>query len=342
MADQPTDLPEWALTGTKTEPTSDRKNTGAESGYRIPFQYFNWVLNVCYQWANWLYEGLLRRSGLTTYTPVLSTSDRDGRARLTIDANGYMLGNAIHEQYRWGPRELSTSTVGDVLTVGDTMKLILQSGAVTADVSATDQGRSAPVLALHHTASTSTEAVISHDDNHTAPIGNLGDVVICAEVSMNLVDVDEHVDIFAGLTDFYPAGVFSTSLMLFSGTNVRCIGVHSVQNSTTFNVTTSDGTTRTNTSLGITPVDNTWYDVRIEYHGANTPKGVANSNAPVALIFINGTLTNTLTNDLPTTGYLGFAIGLDGSAAVNGSSHATYFSTAKLAWNDALAAHVVS
>jgi len=53
MATKPTTLPQWATTGTVTEPSAGKKALGwiAE---KPPFAYLNWILNLVYQWIQYL------------------------------------------------------------------------------------------------------------------------------------------------------------------------------------------------------------------------------------------------------------------------------------------------
>lgn len=52
---QPTELPRWAdVGGDIVEPNSAKKDVGWVSAERPPAQYFNWILNLIYQWIEWL------------------------------------------------------------------------------------------------------------------------------------------------------------------------------------------------------------------------------------------------------------------------------------------------
>jgi hypothetical protein len=88
----------------------------------------------------------------------------------------------------------------------------------------------------------------------------------------------------------------------------------------------------------------TWYDFRIELHGANTPVGVGNSSSAVARCFINGTEVAEITSSsLPSgaeeLGMIFFQGGTGGGAGPTsdvdlGVGHA------KLAWSETLVTNV--
>ena len=51
MATKPTSIPRWAdVGGDIVEPNSAKKDVGWVSAERPPAQYFNWLLNLTYQW----------------------------------------------------------------------------------------------------------------------------------------------------------------------------------------------------------------------------------------------------------------------------------------------------
>lgn len=54
MATKPAKLPRWATTGTKTEPTEGKKDSGYITSEKPSAQVFNWILNTIYLWCAWL------------------------------------------------------------------------------------------------------------------------------------------------------------------------------------------------------------------------------------------------------------------------------------------------
>lgn len=51
---KPSSLPRWATTGSITIPTELKKDTGWLAGEKPPAQFFNWLLNLTYQWLFYL------------------------------------------------------------------------------------------------------------------------------------------------------------------------------------------------------------------------------------------------------------------------------------------------
>jgi len=57
MATKPTSLPTWATdAGTTVEPSAGQKAAGFSVGTRPPARWWNWLMNVVYQWCNYVNE----------------------------------------------------------------------------------------------------------------------------------------------------------------------------------------------------------------------------------------------------------------------------------------------
>jgi hypothetical protein len=76
---------------------------------------------------------------------------------------------------------------------------------------------------------------------------------------------------------------------------------------------------------------------RVELHGANTPKGVANTTSAVCLFFIDGVLVATITDaNVPSdSAVLGLGAHINSVAGASGQSD-LFLGTMKLAWNGLL------
>jgi hypothetical protein len=55
---KPTTVPEWAVTGTRTEPSAGKKNTGWIFEESPPYDFFNWLQGISGDWFNWINERL--------------------------------------------------------------------------------------------------------------------------------------------------------------------------------------------------------------------------------------------------------------------------------------------
>ena len=71
MATKPTTLPQWATTGTVTEPSAGKKALGwiAE---KPPFAYMNWLLNLIYQWCAYVNDGIFTSGSGNAVTGISS------------------------------------------------------------------------------------------------------------------------------------------------------------------------------------------------------------------------------------------------------------------------------
>jgi len=55
---KPPIVPEWAVTGTRTEPSAGKKNTGWIFEESPPYDFFNWLQGIAGDWFNWIDERL--------------------------------------------------------------------------------------------------------------------------------------------------------------------------------------------------------------------------------------------------------------------------------------------
>ncbi len=89
MAAKPSSLPRWSSVSGVVEPSSGQKDTGFEGGQFPPAQYFNWLFNLIYQWADYLDDGALvgahSFSGLITATAGLTAA---ANQHVTVSGTG--------------------------------------------------------------------------------------------------------------------------------------------------------------------------------------------------------------------------------------------------------------
>src|SRR5688572_10702894 len=101
MAAKPASTPRWANSGgVITEPSSGKKDEGWEEDERPPFEYFNWLFNLIYQWCLYLFDGQL--SGAHTFDNTVGiTGLLTATAGITVGNNQHITLQGVGE-YKHG------------------------------------------------------------------------------------------------------------------------------------------------------------------------------------------------------------------------------------------------
>ena len=352
MSDQPTQVPEWATNDTSTEvtePSAADKLTGWVPDEQPAAQHMNWLQHRIYLWSKWLSEGIFQRSSLTDNTPVLQTCDRDARPRHYLGPEGYWMGPAIQEQHRWFPLD-SGAFLANGDSVSDRMSVWTATDAVAIavagdDVSVDGVVCGAPKLVIRiNNASVSERAVVFSTSGGSpqtpggdSPIADLDNVVAVMEARVAFdVTPTAGVNFSFG---FHSMEVTTAALLSSNASNA--FAVFTVTNSADWGYAFSNGATGGGGAL-TTPVAvaaDTWYTLRIEHHGKNTPVGVDNTTAAVNRFFIDGVLVEEETGSSvmqSTSGPVGPVF--YGYSDVTGPAADAVMSvgTVKCAWNETL------
>jgi hypothetical protein len=80
MASKPVILPRWATAGAIATPSEGKKDTGHVGGEQSPAEHFNWLLNLLYQWMQYLDAP----DGMTFGGGILGSIANALLARLTV------------------------------------------------------------------------------------------------------------------------------------------------------------------------------------------------------------------------------------------------------------------
>lgn len=357
MSDRPSDLPRWADLADADdtiEPTSGRKDDGFDSAQRPPSQYLNWLLNTIYNWVLWIQVGVWQRSSLTDNTPVKATSDRNGRHRHYLGPEGYWMGPAIQHTHVWTPVDGGT----DLITGSGTASCAPHaraSGDVNTQTRIMPPTGTAPASGAPRMRMRVLNAAVSQGitiDNEAAgfadqPIGNLDDTIAVVEtrVYTDTIGTSE-TKIFVGFHDqasAAPANVDDPALgNIFA--MFRRSGQSGSEDTNWFAIVGNGSGTPTVVDSTVAIVADTWFTLRVELHGANSPVGVDNTTAPVARFFVDGAeVAEITTGDVPkgvaaTT--LGLFIRHQATATGPGADVDMVASMSKLAWNEVLDADV--
>lgn len=329
MSAKPTTLPRWATTGTKTEPSSGQKDDGYEGGDKPPAEYENWRAENIYSWLAWLDVGYLQRVDLSDDSPVLATADRDGHARHILGANGLWYGPGVCEKYRFGIVSLA-ATDPACPNMQDMVVKYKDTGA--SSYGAHIGGNSSPCL--HVTGGTSANGVLVASES--TPISNLDLTSIVASGRFRTNSVTSADALYFGLNTGNAASVFGTL------SEIGAFFVLEAGSTDLRHQVVSGGGGAAAGSTGVTVATGTWYDWRVEYHGADTPIG-ADNGGPVARFFVDGVMTNEVTSaSVPTNNsQIGLMFAADNTAGAGSRSTGT-FSTTTLSWSDCLTTNVTT
>ena len=289
MSDKPTVVSRWAdVGGDIVEPPSGKKDIGWVPEELPPAQFFNWLLNTTFLWIQWLFDGRFTRNDTTDDSPVVGFTDSSGNIHWYIDPNGFIMGGAVNEHYVWpGGFSLAASQSGGLIT--DDMLGETDANCII--------GNRNPGLAADKLNAVSLElrcqnaAVNQRVAINRAGVGNetqfdgIDSIVIAMEFDLLLRTVGASgVDVHMGLH-----GDPETNAANFSdGTAQGFAMFEKLSADTNWHAVNADSVAKTRTDTGTPPVVDTFQTFRLEYHGKDTPVGVANSTQPVARWFIDG------------------------------------------------------
>jgi len=242
-------------------------------------------------------EGEWTRPGLLDHSPVLASTDRDGRVRHYFGAEGYEMGPAFSRSLFWWPQQnyLSGPTVDQSLGLG----LVGQASGAQTDIAVLNPSNVAPRrpsgclgLRLEAQNSSSARCVAHTETAGTGMLGGTDDMVIVMEFRAYISDVtatfaDQFMGLHSAPESFTPEATTENFLMfqLRSGT-------------ANFEVARANGGGGSVVDTGVAAVADTWYTFRIELHGANTPIG-ADTGDVSCRMFIDGVNVLSADGDLP-------------------------------------------
>lgn len=345
MATKPTLPGRWAdlAPGTsRQEPTSGQKDIGWAQKDKPPAREFNFTVGTHGDWMKYLQDNQFQIAGGTSPftfdddTNVTGevetdrllvtqggafTNRNETTVRQYVDKNGYLAGRVIARQWMWGPLNYTRSgvfirepvlpgEVGISIANADAQIVIVAPGAAGPAPS--------PFSAARLRLITSEPSIYMYLDNESGTdlylVNDLDNVSVSMEWMVYLSEFGGDHDVFMGLhgAPFAHAGTNFDDATANDFVMFR----YKPQTSgdTTWRAVSGDNTTLTNTDTTVAPVADTWQTFRIEYHGSATPRGIANSNIPVAEFWIDGVTRATHTANLPTGGVgLGPLIGHEGS-----------------------------
>lgn len=352
MSDRPADLPDWTPSGGDVvEPSSLEKTDGFKPNERPPAQYVNWFWELVHQWILWLKNGVFTRPSLTDNTPVIATSDRDGRLRHYLGPEGYWMGPAIQETYRWSPVNSGVDLVAGAGNAYCNPLIEARSDAncrvriiAGSDSAIVASGGPVARLRADNAASDDRAYLISEPGAlGDQPIGDIDNVVAVMEwrayTSSNGQDQCRQ---FMGFHNMQDISVSGMNAALGRRAMIRRDGDVTADANWMCNV--SNGSSFTTVDSGVTIVVDTWYTFRIEYHGGNSPVGVDNSTAAVARFFINGAeVAEITTANVPSSAgnrHLGMLMMQLADSTGPSADEDLVVGTVHMAWNEVLSPSV--
>lgn len=290
MSDKPTELPRWAdVGGAIITPSSGKQDTGwAITNERPPAQFENWLFNRIYNWLLWLDGGRFTRDDKTDDSPVVGFTDSEGNVHNYIDPNGFLMGGAVNMHYVWPGRYSLTAgnsndeITDDMLGETDTNCIIgMKSPGLAAD------NLNAVAIELRcQNAAVNQRVLLNRAGNGSdSQFTDVDSIVLAMEFDLLLRTAgSDGVDVHMGFH-----GDPETNALNFSdGTAQSFVMFEKLAADTNWFAANADSVAKTRTDTGTPPVVDTFQTFRIEYHGKDTPVGVANSTQPVARWFIDG------------------------------------------------------
>lgn len=270
--------------------------TEVESADLNDFETFMAALKVFVE------AGLFTRPALADDSPVIATTDRDGRIRNFTDPNGYWCGPAVQQQYLWGPVNSGGDAAhGTVIGPPHLSAKAISGGLVrimTPSASAPALGASRARLRILSGGTQDEAGITAINGANGSMIGDLDDQCIVMEVDASLVGNHQQIGAYIGLHEDGYSGGYSAAG--FNETNRAFAHFKADYNSPATSVVwqcaAGDGSAITTVSTSISTNMTEFSTFRIEYHGANTPVGVANATAPVVRFFIDGARVAEITS----------------------------------------------
>lgn len=256
--------------------------------------------------------GIWTRTALDDDSPVLAATDQDANIKDWIDANGYGFGQVLSENYWWKAAGLFAA--GNNVSMGSPFYLTAEETGFVVSAAAppgAEIGCRMIKIACTATPTTFNGALLSCDDGaasgNNSMFSNLDDAVAVAETTFITDEVADSASSF--YFGFHDPGSDPGS---FESNSLESCCIALDYGESVFEGMTCDGTTSSKSTTGTACVVDTLYHLRVEYHGANTPKGVEAEGA-VARFFINGALVLEKTTNMPgNTAWMGPAYGAMG------------------------------
>jgi len=293
MSDKPTILPDWTPTGLDVVvPSSGEKSGGHQPGNRPPAQHVNWFWTNAWLWIEWIKNGLWTRNDTTDDSPVIGYTDASGNIHNYIDPNGFYMGGAVNMHYVWpGLYSLAAAQSDDPITddmLGetDTACIIVMKSPGLAGAGATKLNAVAIELRCQNAAVSQRVVINRAGAGSDSQFTDVDSLVVAMEFDLLLRTVgSDGVDVHMGLH-----GDPETNALNFSdGTAQSFVMFEKLAADTNwFAVNADTVASATREDTGTPPVVDTFQTFRIEFHGKDTPVGVANSTQPVARWFIDG------------------------------------------------------
>jgi hypothetical protein len=306
MSDKPltTTLPRWAdgTAASVVAPTSGKRDVGYVGNERPPAEYLNSKFLAIYNWLKWIDDGYFTRADEADRTPVIALTDADGRVREYVDNAGYRFGPALNFLYYWSPigeAQTGARTRDEIcepymeLTSEANTRWKIENPAATPAFGGTKLMLQVDDAAVSQSINAHT-AGVAVEGEHI--ISGLDDVICCMEwmaqmTAVGANNVDVHMGLHEDASDQNTAAIFEADV---------CACFRKQSGDTNWQSVINHSGTPDVDDLGTPPVANTWQTFRIEYHGAATPLGVANSSEGVIRFFIDGSLENEISStDVP-------------------------------------------
>lgn len=313
MANKPTELPpEWATDGSAdvVTPNAGKKVLGWIGGERPPGQVVNWFWNLAYQWLLWVSDLIFGPDSASQTAPVTQWTDADGRVRSFVDANGLRGGLCPSQWFDWGPLD-STSfagpTTGGVIVPGAN-----NAAKVGCDVDTNcdvniESGSAiprAPFIKTVLATGTTTDEQVSVYTGQGA-VSNA--IVLDADVTcvlefpaaLRTVGASQGFNAYMGLAFHFHLTNGNDDFNDAAGLDTYVNFRYEDADTTWIAAVSDGGGSESSVDTMVSPTADVYQIFRIEFHGSNTPRGVANSNAPVALFFIDGAKVAEITSNVP-------------------------------------------
>lgn len=257
------------------------------------------------------------RPGAQIFNTILGIiSDWHTMLDAAFDAAGAPRGRYCQQQQHWyGKSQDLGAEANVVFCEGWNTRSTANAGASTGVVGAEIPAVGALITVKN--AAASEGAAIYPAEEFTAHLND--DSIVAVEFDALLTAVgSSEVDVFMGLHVDPDNGALPSDSSWRDPTSEGSLMLRKLSGDTNWQFLVGTGSAGSTTDTGVPPVVNTAQFFRLEFHGAATPLGVANSGAAVARAYIDGTLVATITSNVPTGGGLGLVF--EASATATGPS----------------------
>lgn len=284
----------WNGVSELEEPSAGQKNDGFANAQRPPAGYFNWFWNRVSGWVDWMVE-LFRPSAADQDEPTVEYYDADGRVRMFVDPMGGRGGNFIERSYVWasGNYTVGNSTADAVIVPGAGTAGEIEgetgSNSTINFKEAGDNNSGFPTTVCELICGTGANDVAEIHQNLSVAALNgwefTDDISWAMEwtASQRETGTPDH-DMYMGVCDLLPAASADAG----DATALNFLHFRLEDGGTNWICAAADGVAETTVDSGVAPTDDVMQEFRIEYHGANTPRGVLNSDTATVVFFIDG------------------------------------------------------